>query len=357
MMKSLLNKSLSQFIGFTVIILLLTLPLFYLLTKRYYAEELMDVIQSVHQGDGIPPLDLEKDIMVGMVIQFLLIFAVLSVSLLVTLRFVTRRLWHSFNDTLKKIEQFNLEQNDVPTFLPTRIKEFARLNDSVTQLIRKNKQSYLSQKEFTENASHELQTPIAIVQSKLDLLLQENMNERQAQIVADLYQVNLRMSRLNKNLLLLARIENSQYNQIEEIDLIAFINNLIPLYRDLQKEQTVQLHTNLPHTSIKANSVLLESMLNNLVVNAIRHSTKENSISIAVDEHRLSVSNKADGGPLDTQHLFQRFHFSGDKSRGNGLGLAIVKAICDYHGWTVSYSFENNNHIFEITYCNSKQLK
>jgi signal transduction histidine kinase len=350
MMKSLLNKSLSQFIGFTAIILLLTLPLFYLLTKRYYAEELMDVIQSVHQGQGIPPLDLEQDIMVGLIIQFLLIFSVLSLSMLVTLRFITRRLWGSFNDTLRKIEQFNLEQNDVPTFLPTRIKEFARLNDSVEQLIRKTKKSYQLQKEFTENASHELQTPIAIVQGKLDLLLQENLDERQSHIVSDLYKVNLRMSRLNKNLLLLARIENSQYEQMDNIELVGFVRDLIPLYEGLQGRQTLKLVAESPRCMIKANSSLLESLLNNLVVNAIRHSVNDSAITISICGSTLSVSNEANNGPLDSQHIFQRFHFSDDQSRGNGLGLAIVKAICNYHGWQVSYTFENNRHCFEVDF-------
>ena len=95
-MKSLLNKSLFQFLVCAAIIFLLTAPLFYLLTRHFYAEEIIDIIESVQQGDSIPPLDLEEDIMIGMMIQFLLIFVVLSISLLITMRFITRRLWHPF---------------------------------------------------------------------------------------------------------------------------------------------------------------------------------------------------------------------------------------------------------------------
>src|SRR5574344_1631486 len=210
-MKSLLNKSLSQFLICAIVVLLLSAPLFYLLTKYYYAEEIQDILEAVNSGVPIPTLYLEENILAGMIIHFILVFAILSISLLITMRFITHRLWQPFEKTLNKIETFNLEQSELPTFEPNDIKEFTRLNNSVSKLMEKDKQYYLSQKEFTENASHELQTPIAIVQSKLDLLLQENLNEQQSAIVAELYDVNTRMSRLNKNLLLLSKIENDQY--------------------------------------------------------------------------------------------------------------------------------------------------
>lgn len=119
-MKSLLNKSLSQFLFCTVIVFLLSVPVFYLLTKHYYAEDIVDIIEAVEQGNAIPPLDLEEDIMIGMTMQFVLIFAMLCFSLLITLRFITRRLWLPFNDTLRKTEQFNLAQGDIPQFQADR---------------------------------------------------------------------------------------------------------------------------------------------------------------------------------------------------------------------------------------------
>ena len=134
-MKSLLNKSLSQFMICTGLMLLLTAPLFYLLTKCFYAEDLIDIIEAVQQGNSIPPLDLERDIIIGMMIQFLLIFIILSISLLITMRFITRRLWQPFDDTLQKTEQFNLAQSEIPEFRETQIKEFARLNASLKRLM------------------------------------------------------------------------------------------------------------------------------------------------------------------------------------------------------------------------------
>ena len=133
----------------------------------FYAEDMIDIIEAVQLGTSIPHIDLERDIMVGMMLQFLLIFLVLSLALFIMMRFITHRLWLPFDDTLQKTEQFNLAQSAVPQFQKTEIKEFARLNNSLAKLMQKDKEIYRIQKEFTENASHELQTPISIIRSKL----------------------------------------------------------------------------------------------------------------------------------------------------------------------------------------------
>lgn len=348
-MKSLLNKSLTQFIVCTVAILILTLPLFYLLTKSYYAEELKDVIATVGEGKHIPPLDLEEDILVGLMIQFGLIFVILSASFVITMRFITRRLWRPFDSTLKKIEQFNLGKSDIPNFETTDIEEFHRLNESVGILMEKDKRTYQSQKEFTENASHELQTPLAVLQGKLDLLLQEELNESQSGIVEELYGTVQRMSRINKDLLLLARIENSQYAERQPVRLDEMIERLIPQYEGLCENRNIHF-TKAASSPIIANATLLESLLNNLVVNAIRHSTRGNAIEITLSEHSLTVSNESDGTALDESRIFERFKSTAEEGKGNGLGLSIVKAICDFHGWKIKYKLRNGWHCFDVAF-------
>ncbi len=352
-MRSLLNKSLLQFIGCTVVLLLLTAPLFYWLTRQYYAEDLADVMEHIRLGIALPHLDLEEDIVEGMMIQFILIFSVLSLSLLVTMRFITKKLWKPFDDTLTKIEHFNLEQSEVPKFIPTDIKEFARLNMATEQLMNRDKESYKGQKEFTENASHELQTPIAVFQSKLDLLLQEELSEKQAEIVNELYAVSSRLSRLNKDLLLLAKIDNHQVGEQVRVNAIYAIGKNIALYKDLYHKHRIEvIGKNTNPLCLYVNVLLFDSLVNNLIVNAIRHSPDGSKIEIEIDDNEMTVSNPAIGNKLDEKHLFQRFHTANpnDVKRGNGLGLAIVKAICDYHGWKIQYLFENNRHLFRITF-------
>lgn len=267
----------------------------------------------------------------------------------VTVRFITRRLWHPFDDTLAKTENFKLTQKDVPVFEYTDIREFNRLNDSIRSLISKNLDIYRIQKEFTENASHELQTPLAVTRSKLDLLLQEDLSERQYEIVSELYDLNTRMGHLNRNLLLLAKIENEQYVKTEAIAIGNFIENLIPSYNLLKEGCRVRFDDRMKKEGIvNANPILLECLLNNLVVNAIRH-TAEGTIDVLLSgKGQISVVNPGES-PLDAESVFQRFKSGDSNVNGSGLGLAIVKAICEFHGWKVTYSHVNWHHEFTVT--------
>ena len=333
-MKSLLHKTLSQFLVCTVAIFILATPLFFLLTKYFYAEDMIDIIEAVQLGTSIPHIDLERDIMVGMMLQFLLIFLVLSLALFIMMRFITHRLWLPFDDTLQKTEQFNLAQSAVPQFQKTEIKEFARLNNSLAKLMQKDKEIYRIQKEFTENASHELQTPISIIRSKLDLLMQEELDERSMSLVSDLYDLNTRMEHLNRNLLLLAKIENSQYTEMEEVDLGSFIREAMPTYNVLHSDLNISfLDQRTCHVVHNVNTILLSCLLNNLVVNAIRHTAAmDGEIRLLLCDNYFTVSNPADGVSLDAHTLFQRFSSDDAKTSGNGLGLSIVKSFVELMG-------------------------
>jgi signal transduction histidine kinase len=230
------------------------------------------------------------------------------------------------------------------------VKEFARLNHTLTALMRNSLASYRTQKEFTENASHELQTPLAVFQSKLDLLLQQpNLSQRQTEIIQGLYENVTRLTRLNRNLLLLAKIDNRQYEQMETINLDDFLNGQlsslesltgnITLYKDFQTTLT-----------IRANRTLLESLVNNLVVNAVRHNHPQGEIGLTLTNSQLIVANTSDEPPLDEKLVFNRFYRTSEKTAGNGLGLAIVKAVCEYHEWKVNYLYSKGKHCFVINF-------
>ena len=254
-------------------------------------------------------------------------------------------------DELLRLKQISgLAQSAVPQFQKTEIKEFARLNNSLAKLMQKDKEIYRIQKEFTENASHELQTPISIIRSKLDLLMQEELDERSMSLVSDLYDLNTRMEHLNRNLLLLAKIENSQYTEMEEVDLGSFIREAMPTYNVLHSDLNISfLDQRTCHVVHNVNTILLSCLLNNLVVNAIRHTAAMNGeIRLLLCNSYFTVSNPADGVSLNARTLFQRFSSDDTKTSGNGLGLSIAKAICDYHGWRLQYVFEENHHVFSV---------
>jgi two-component system OmpR family sensor kinase len=350
-MKSLRQKTLWQFLLCTAGIMLLATPVFYLLTKHFYAEDIIDVLESMRSGTPVPPLDLEQDIMIGVMLQYALIFIVLSVSFLLMMQMIARKTWSPFYDTLHKLEHYNIEQDESLKFAPVKIKEFAQLNEVASKLISKDKESFVAQKHFIENASHEMQTPIAVLKGKLDLLLQEELTEKQSQLVSEMYSVTGRLSRLDKNLLLLAKIDNKQYERKEIIDVYKFIEERMAMFADIKNDRDINLvKIGAGDCEVKANSILLESLINNLVVNAIRHSKKDGTINVFVGNNEASVTNEAINGKLDEENLFKRFVNNQDESRGNGLGLAIAKAVCDYHGWKIKYTFNNSLHSFSVIF-------
>lgn len=349
--KSLMYKSLTQFIVCVAILLLLATPLFYWLTKSFYAEDIIDIIEAVQQGKPVPALDLEEDILHGIMIQFALIVTVLGVAIVLTMRFISGRLWQPFDKTLEAIEHFKLENGVCPQLAESDTKEFVRLNIALQRLMTDSLHSYRLQKEFTENASHELQTPLAVFQSKLDLLLQQpELTERQAAIIQDLYQMNSRLSRLNRNLLLLAKMENNQFSRTESVDVITVIKDLQPYLESLSGGLILKQNFSTASLPIKANRSLLESMVNNLVVNAVRHNKTSGEITVFLSDNRLMVSNTSDDAALDADQIFNRFYRPSEKTTGNGLGLSIVKTVCDYHGWKILYAYADGKHQFVVIF-------
>lgn len=349
--RSLLNKTLIGFILSTVVILLLATPLFYILTKNFYAEDMLDVIEEVRKGNPIPKLDLEEDIMKGVMLQFGLISAVLGVAFVVVMRFIACKLWQPFDHTLQQVELFQLEKGNIPTFQKTTTKEFVRLNTAVGRLIENNVESYKTQKEFTENASHELQTPLAILQGKLEILLQSpDLKQEQAEVIQDMLATLKRMTQLNRSLLLLARIDNRQYQSEEQVNIVTEVTDLLPQLQLLAGGISIQTDFNTERLLVNCNRILLDSLINNLVVNAVRHNRPGGFVGIALKEKGMIISNTSDESPLDCHLIFNRFYRPSPKTKGNGLGLAIVKAICEYHNWNITYDCTNNIHRFRIDF-------
>jgi two-component system OmpR family sensor kinase len=347
-MKSLMRKSMTKLSICVAILLLLATPLFYLLTKNYYAEDMIDIIESVRNGDPVPSLDLEEDIIHGILIQFVLFATIFGIAILLTSRFISKKLWKPFDETLDAMESFSLEKGTIPTLPETDVKEFARLNSVLNKLMSDSLDSYRVQKEFTENASHELQTPLAVIQSKLDNLMQlPGMTKEQSVIIQDINEMSVRLSRLSRNLLLLAKIENKLF-AFDEVDALRVVDDLYPYFISISNGLSIQKDFQTDSLTLKANKSLFESLVSNLVVNAIRHNEECGEVKIEVFEDKMIISNTSNEGPLDESRIFKRFYRSSGKSKGNGLGLAIVKSICDYHGWKIKYSYGNGWHQFIV---------
>lgn len=347
--RTLVSRLMQRFVACMVVLIILAIPLLYFITTRYYAEDLADLI--MRYGVKNPDIDLEQDTMVGLFIQFFSIIVMLLVAVVIVMRYVPKRLWQPFNDILEKVKGFDVEKGVIPELKSTGTKEFDELAQTLTSIMTDSVKSYKVQKEFTENASHELQTPIAIVQGRLDNILQDpDITERQADEIQQIYQEIRHMSRLSRNLLLLSKIENNQYRKLDKVNIADKINALLPNLESLAGDITIETDLQDTQLTVDCNEVLLESMLSNLIVNAVRHGRPKGTISITLKGQSLVIANSSDEPPLDATQIFSRFYRVKASQKGNGLGLAIVKSICDYHHWSIGYRHEGDQHKFIIDF-------
>jgi signal transduction histidine kinase len=222
------------------------------------------------------------------------------------------------------------------------------MNDTLRYTTAKAKEDYHFLKTFTENASHELQTPLAIIQSKLDLLIQDDyLSEPQSLVLQSAYQALQKMSRLNQSLLLLTKIENGQYTERSLIDLPGKTNEKIIQFEELVRAKRISIRKDIHEPlSLLINPSLADILLNNVFSNAIKYTAAGGVIAVTIQPGLFAVSNTGNGGPLDDQQLFRRFGKPGHVSAGVGLGLAIIRQISDISGIPVQYTYENGEHRF-----------
>jgi signal transduction histidine kinase len=289
--------------------------------------------------------------MFAIAVVTLLFFALLVIGFILLNRQIAKQIWRPFRNTLEKLKSFDLTTQQTVSFDKTDIEEFAELNQSLQKLIDKNISVYSQQKTFIENASHELQTPLAVLKSKLNLLLQnKNITSEQAELLTAIDLPLSRMTRINKNLLLLAKIENNQFAEIETIELTEIINETLELLIDYTTTKQITIDKNLSEKlTLTCNKTLLEILVNNLLINAIIHNTEQGKIQISFSDKTLTVSNTGKT-PLNNEKLFERFAVSSSQTTNSGLGLAIVKEICNRYQWKINYAFENNFHSFAVKF-------
>lgn len=276
------------------------------------------------------------------------LFVLIVGGLLFLNRRLSKSVWKPFRETLDQLKTFSLNNQTKIEFSKTDVSEFDELNQSLTKLIEHNVSVYKTQKEFTENASHELQTPLAILKNKLDILLQnQDLTEKQYQIAEEMNRALSRSSRINKNLLLLAKIDNKQFDS-ETFHLDEVLNQSLEILQEHFEQKNISVKTKISdNVKVNGNIGLTEVLINNLIINAIRHTSINGSILIRLSQSEFEVSNSGTD-KLNGDLLFKRFSRFSKDNNGSGLGLAIVQEICKSQNWTIDYRFENNNHIFSV---------
>ncbi|MDZ7754920.1 HAMP domain-containing sensor histidine kinase [Rhodohalobacter sp.] len=294
----------------------------------------------------------EEDDLVESMFWFIIwLYIALILTIVLINNWALKKLWSPFYNILKDLKNFRVEQSAELTDINSTTTEFKELKRVADELIARTRQSYINQKHFTENAAHELQTPIAVINGKLELLLEKaELNEQDATTVGEILEITSRLNQLNKSLLLLSRIDNNQFVENERISLNTMIHRLMENLEDLSsyKHVTIQIEEDDSSLFVEANPYLTEVLFQNLLVNAINHNKPDGSVNISVEEKSIKICNTSKEDQLDSENLFKRFSKSPGAKRGNGLGLAIVKAICNLYEYKIRYSFNEGIHCFDV---------
>jgi signal transduction histidine kinase len=278
------------------------------------------------------------------------------ILLLLCLYFINKKLsaniWQPFYNTLDNLKGFS--HNDPDFELPdiTEIDEFVELNNTLKNLTQKVISDYQLLKRFTEDASHEIQTPLAVIQSKLETLLQyPDLKKDEVELINSSYASTLRLSKLTQTLLLLTKIANDQFPEKKAVNLSELLEEKIKLFDDhiFGKSLTIKKEI-APNCILETNYFLAESLVMNLIGNAAKYCTSGGIIRISINTTHFEISNTGTPFSVPPSKLFERFFKINRSSASHGLGLSIVKEICSHNKWTIIYKYEEDLHIFIVNF-------
>jgi signal transduction histidine kinase len=292
------------------------------------------------------------DIIETIFFSLLLVFFIMILTLIAVNSFTMKKLWQPFQIILNRIDTFDFRSHKDFKSVSSDIKEFNDLNDKLLAMTKKLTEDYFTLKEFSENASHEMQTPLAIIQAKLELLFQQNkMNDQTMTALNTVYHAVNRLSRLHKELNLLTRIENKEFTEQENISFKSLLESHLENFIDIIEMKKLKLKTDIQADYIfTGNKYLIETMISNLLSNAIQHNIKPGWIIVILSEKKFTITNSGNKPDVSTELLFQRFRKSKQSAESSGLGLSIVKQICLMHDFEIHYNYKNNEHILIISF-------
>jgi signal transduction histidine kinase len=308
--------------------------------EKTYKIELFDVIVE------------SDDIFTGVFQALTRLFIILGIVLVMASLFISRWLFRPFNITLQAIKSLRFQEQEQPIFGKSRTQEFRELNSILEQMVLKNKADYKNLKEFSENASHELQTPIAVAKGKLELLLQsKNLDEDQLMLINSVNESIDHMSKMSRALSLLTKIGNKEFSEMAPINLTEKIRNLAYNFQELFDLKNIEAVLDIEENVIvNGDKTLFQILINNLLQNAVRYNIPGGKINIGLTKSTLRISNT--GNPLKTApiELFKRFKKDIQSSENIGLGLSIVKKICDVSGYRVNYEHADGLHVLTVVF-------
>ena len=292
----------------------------------------------------------ERDELAAAILRWLaLIYLVLLIIVILTTLFVLRRNMRPLYDLLHWLDRYLPGHKPEAVPNDTNIPEFRQLNNAAQKAVERSEHLFEQQKNFIGNASHELQTPLAVIGNRIEWIIDNtNPTEEQLEQLMGINHSLANIVKLNKTLLLLTKIDNGQFPEVSDVDIAALVRDEVEIYGEIFEERNIECHINGAESlTVPINRTLAVTLVGNLVRNAYIHSPESSSIDITINYDKLEISNDGDT-PLDAERVFDRFYRATKREGSTGLGLALVKAIADYYSLGVEYRFEEKKHIFTI---------
>jgi len=279
------------------------------------------------------------------------LFVVLLITILVINVWVFHQSMKPFYILLDWLEKFRLGKKNDVLDNPTHTTEFRKLNEAVSRFASHSEEMFEQQKQFIGNASHEIQTPLAICQNRLEMLMEdETLSEQQMGEIAKTCQTLEYVSKLNKSLLLLSKIDNSQFASVEKVCLNEILYRYLDDYQEVYDYKGITLDVHEKNTfNITMNGTLAVVLITNLLKNAFVHNIYKGKIQIEITSSNIRFGNTGKDEHLDEKHIFERFYQGSKKEGSTGLGLAIVDAICRQSQLSIQYQFVKGWHWFDIS--------
>lgn len=264
--------------------------------------------------------------------------------------FISSRIWKPFLINLKRMKDYSVSSKEALELARTDVKEFQEMNFVLADLAARGRREYNALKEFTENASHEIQTPLSILRTRLESISQLPVNDDLARLLNDAKQAALRLNKVNKGLLLLAKLENDAFIDKQSILVHEVLKRNFDLMEDLFQTKALNVTLAIQHKEVFVSSSLMEILISNLLSNALSYSPVKGSVYISLTDEYLEIGNEGSPLTFEESKLFTRFGKGSPGLSGNGLGLSIVKQICISYEWNIAYRYAENQHFFKISF-------
>lgn len=288
------------------------------------------------------PTMISNDLFYAIVSSLLLLLVLFILFTYVIEHLLKKNIWQPLNYNLQKLHEYDLKANTILELRNPNIKEFDEINEVILRMVDKINKDYENSRLFTEDASHEMQTPLSIIKSKLDLLVQNSelmQDQENEKSIKAISRAVSRLSKLNKSLLLITKINNDQYEKREDIHLDELLKLYLTDLGELFEAKNLTLTVDIQPCLLHIDSALANILVSNLLSNSVRHNLTNGRINIYLDSSRLQISNTCNSELKGSADLFNRMTFHNRSENSLGLGLNIVKSICDKNEFKIEYDY------------------